>query len=86
MTCSLYILKCFKKDGTFKYYKGISKHPKKRLEQHKKGSNKRAFTKQFKGNIELVYVEQFKTRSEARRREIEVKKFDQNQIKELISN
>ena len=64
----LYILKSIKDKG---YYIGITDNHKKRLEEHNKGK-----TKSLKNRIpfELKYKEEYNTKTEARKREILLKK------------
>ena len=64
----LYILKSIKDKG---YYIGITDNLKKRLEEHNKGK-----TKSLKNRIpfELKYKEEYNTKTEARKREILLKK------------
>lgn len=77
-----YILKCYKPNHKFIFYKGITNDIKRRFCEHRTGRG--GFTKQFKGNVEIVYAEKFNSRSEARQREIEVKGFSRKQIFELL--
>lgn len=81
-----YILKCFHKDGSYEFYKGHTNDLTRRMNEHKSGSVKKAFTKRFNGNFELVYTEKYKTRSEAYRRELEVKKYSPQHLEFLITN
>lgn len=76
-----YILKCYY-SNKFKYYKGITNNLIRRVKEHKSG--KTGYTKRFKGNVELVYFEIYTTRSQARQREIKVKKMSKNKIIDLI--
>ena len=76
-----YILKC-KLHGRIKYYKGITNNLERRMMEHIKGIG--GYTKIFNGNIELIYFESFRTRKEARRREIKLKKLTKKKIKELV--
>ena len=64
----LYILKC--NDGSF--YTGISANVIERLRRHNHG--KGAKHTRVRRPVELVYCEQFKTKSTARCREVEIKK------------
>lgn len=76
-----YILKC-KLHGRIKYYKGITNNLKRRLLEHINGNG--GYTKIFNGNIELIHFESFRSRKEARGRELELKKFSKEKIRELI--
>lgn len=76
----LYIAEC--SDGT--YYTGISHNLNTRLDQHNRGVGA-VYTAEH-GPIDLVYFELHSNRSEAFKRELEVKKLTHSQKKELIDN
>jgi putative endonuclease len=72
----LYILRC--KDGSL--YTGITTDLKKRLKRHNEGKASR-YTR-VKNPVKLVYKEENHTESQARKREIEIKKLSrQNKLK-----
>lgn len=75
----VYILKC--SDGSF--YTGITNNIKKRLEMHISGNG----SKYLRGRlpIKLIYKESFANRSQASKREIEIKKLNKKE-KQLIIN
>ena len=67
MTCFLYIALC--KDGSF--YTGITSDPKKREFQH---NNRIKSSRQLsKLPLKIIYIEIFKSRKEAAKREKEIK-------------
>jgi putative endonuclease len=49
-------------------------------------SKRPSYTKQFHGNIKFAYLETFKTRAEAMKREGEIKDFSRDKKVELIYN
>ena len=73
----VYILRCG--DGT--YYTGITNDMERRLEAHKSG--KGAKYTRGRSPLEVVYTELQKTRSQASRREAEIKSFPRSD-KELL--
>ena len=75
----VYILKC--SDGSF--YTGITNNLKKRLETHISGNG----SKYLRGRlpIKLIYKESLANRSQASKREIEIKKLNKKE-KQLIIN
>ena len=75
----VYILKC--RDGSF--YTGITNNLKKRLEIHISGNG----SKYLRGRlpIKLIYKESLLNRSQASKREIEIKKLNKKE-KQLIIN
>ena len=78
----VYILKC--SDKTF--YTGVCVDLEKRILQHngeKKGGAK--YT-EFKRPVELVYFEKKIGRSEAQKREVEIKKMTKIQKEEMVKN
>jgi putative endonuclease len=69
---------------TGRFYTGISTDPSMRLERHNRGKGARFATHQ--GPFSLVYISlPFKDKSEARKREIQVKNWSQTKKKRLIS-
>ncbi len=74
-----YILEC--RDKTL--YVGSTNDLPKRLHQHNNSKSGAHYTK-IRRPVELKYKEEFKTLSEALRREIEIKKWDRNKKIELI--
>ena len=75
----LYILEC--QDGSL--YTGISTNPERRLKEHICGKHGAKYTKAHKP-VKIVYTEIFKNRSEASKREYEVKQLSHNQKLQLI--
>src|SRR5664279_2817147 len=75
-----YILECA--DGTF--YTGWTTDPQRRLNTHNRGAGAR-YTRARRPGV-LVYVEKQTDRSEAMRRELQIKKLDRNHKKVLIEN
>ncbi len=65
----VYVLKC--EDGSF--YTGATNNLEKRLEEHKKGNGGR-YTRSHKV-VKIIYSEEFLTKSQALKREIEIKKW-----------
>jgi putative endonuclease len=63
------------------FYKGYSYRPFDRLEEH--NDNKSSYTK-GKGPWELVYLEEFKNKADALKREKQLKRANRNYIKWLI--
>jgi len=76
----VYILLC--KDGT--YYTGYAKNLEHRIEQHKKSQGAR-YTRTRKLE-KIVYIEEFNTRSEAMKREREIKSLSHREKRQLISS
>ena len=74
----VYILKCC--DGTL--YCGYTNDVEKRFETHQSGKG----AKYTRGRLplELVYTEEFETKSEAMKRECEIKKMSREKKMELI--
>ena len=58
-----------------KLYIGQTKNLKERLEMHKKGEFKKSYTKRFNGDWELIHVEKVPTRTDALRREKQLKSY-----------
>jgi putative endonuclease len=73
----VYILLC--KDGS--YYTGHAKDAEKRFEMHKKGRGAR-YTRMHEPE-KLVYLEQFKSRGEAMRRERQIKRLSHDKKQQL---
>jgi len=68
-----------------RYYIGLSTDPEKRLKDHKRGKSKRHFVHNQKGNWIIKYQEEFNTRGEAYKRELEIKsKKSRKYIEDLI--
>lgn len=80
MSYYVYILLC--KDGS--YYTGHAKNVKHRVEQHKKGQGAR-YTRMHKP-AKIVYVEEFNSRSDAMKREREIKSFSHTKKQRLIDS
>ncbi len=76
----VYILLC--KDGSF--YTGYAKDMKRRVEQHKKGQGAR-YTRIHEPE-KTVYVEEFDSRSEAMKREQEIKSLNHSEKQRLINS
>lgn len=74
----VYILLC--KDGS--YYTGHAKNVKHRIEQHKKGQGAR-YTRMHEP-AKIVYVEEFNSRSDAMKREREIKSFSHSKKQRLV--
>jgi putative endonuclease len=66
-------------DGTF--YKGFSENPMRRLDEHNRGDAKYTSTKT---PWKLVYVEECATKSDALKREKNIKKSDRKRLLEMI--
>ncbi|PHK48879.1 GIY-YIG nuclease family protein [Staphylococcus edaphicus] len=75
----IYIVKC--KDGSL--YTGYAKDIEKRITKHNKGQGAK-YTK-IRRPVQLVYQEMFDTKSEALKREYEIKRFSRQKKLELIS-
>jgi putative endonuclease len=76
----VYILLC--KDGS--YYTGHAKNVKHRIEQHRKGQGAR-YTRMHKP-AKIVYVEEFNSRSDAMKREREIKSFSHSKKQRLVDS
>jgi putative endonuclease len=79
MSYYVYILLC--EDGS--YYTGHTKDVKRRVERHRRGRGAR-YTKKHQPE-RVVYVEEFKSRSEAMKRELEIKSLDHSQKQKLTN-
>ena len=75
----VYILLC--KDGS--YYTGYAEDVKRRVERHKKGQGAR-YTRMHEPE-KIVYVEEFDSRSEAMKREREIKSLSHNKKQRLVN-
>jgi predicted GIY-YIG superfamily endonuclease len=76
----VYILHC--SDGSL--YTGVTTNVERRLHCHNKGRGSK-YTRSRRP-VELVYVENFTTKTEALRREIEIKDFSIDNKKQLIKH
>lgn len=86
----VYMLKCYKnkkalqqKSGDFIYYTDMTKNPAKRLEEHLEKQD--IYTKRFKGNIEVGYVELYKDLVAAQKRKDQLKKLRREEKKSLAN-
>ncbi|MCE5003637.1 GIY-YIG nuclease family protein [Staphylococcus pseudoxylosus] len=75
----IYIVKC--KDGSL--YTGYAKDVTQRIAKHNNGQGAK-YTK-IRRPVQLVYQEMFDTKSEALKREYEIKRYTRQQKLELIS-
>ena len=80
----VYILELKSLQNKDSFYIGYTQDLTKRITQHKEGKGAR-YTK-GKKSIKLAYTETYKTRSEAMRREIELKKLKRKEKIELVKN
>jgi putative endonuclease len=78
MTYFVYLLEC--SDRSF--YCGYTSDLNKRIETHQKGKGGK-YTRTHLP-VKLIYSEEFKTRSEAMKREVEIKKFSRKQKEALV--
>lgn len=81
MPYTVYILKC--SDRTF--YCGITNDIEKRIDAHNTSSFGAKYTR-GRRPVELVYSEESKNKSEALKREIEIKKLTRSEKLKLIKN
>ncbi|MBY8982635.1 MAG: hypothetical protein KGD57_06785 [Candidatus Lokiarchaeota archaeon] len=86
----VYMLKCYKsrkalqeKSDDFIYYTDITKDPVHRLEEHIKKQD--IYTKRFKGNVEVSYIELYNDLITAQRRKEQLKKFRRIEKESLIT-
>jgi putative endonuclease len=79
MEYSVYILEC--RDGSL--YTGIARDLKDRLEMHSRGRGSRYVRSRLP--FRLVYSEQLASRSEALKRELEIKSMDRSEKKMLVN-
>lgn len=75
----IYILKCA--DDTL--YTGYAKDPYRRLEEHNNSTKGAKYTRSRRP-CELVYIEEFETRSDATKREAAIKKLSKKEKLDLI--
>jgi len=80
MPYHVYILLC--SDGS--YYTGYARDVKLRVERHKKGQGAR-YTKMHEP-LKIVYVEEFDSRSEAMKREREIKSLSHSRKQQLTKS
>jgi putative endonuclease len=80
----VYILETISKKNKKWYYTGYTNNLQRRIEEHKNG--KGAKFCRGKKAIKLKYFETFRERSEAMRRESEIKSFSKKEKRELIKN
>ncbi len=66
-------------------YTGQTNNLEKRLKEHKSAKNGAKYMKYF-DNFELVYTEEYETRSDAMKREAELKKLTKTQKEMVIKN
>ena len=76
----VYIVKC--KDDSL--YTGISNSVEERVKKHNLGKGSKSIVKSIRP-VELVYVERFENRSEASKRESEIKKLSRKDKKQLVN-
>ncbi len=76
----VYILKCG--DGSF--YCGYTNDVEKRFEKHKSGSGAKYTRSRLP--LEIVYIEEFETKSDALKRECEIKKMKRHKKEELVKS
>lgn len=79
MTYYVYILKC--SDQTL--YTGITTNPKRRVDEHNNSNKLGAKYTRTRRPVKIVYIKKYKTRSEAAKEEIQMKKLSRKQ-KELL--
>ena len=75
----VYIIEC--EDGSL--YTGTSPNPKEKFERHKAGAGGR-YTRSHKP-VKLVYTEQFEAKSEALKREIQIKSWRRKEKLSLVN-
>ncbi|MCK4635402.1 MAG: GIY-YIG nuclease family protein [Candidatus Moranbacteria bacterium] len=81
MTYYVYILKC--SDQTL--YTGITTDPKRRIHEHNNSNKLGAKYTRPRRPVKLVYTKKYKTRSEATKEEIRIKKLSRESKKLLIT-
>jgi putative endonuclease len=82
----VYMLKCFYARGgerRFNLYTGSTNDVAARLKRHKEGSGAK-YTRRYGGDLELAYVEECAGRSEALRREAEIKSLSREKKEALV--
>lgn len=62
-------------------YVGISANPQQRLREH---NNKRGSVATYQGTYEIVFIEEYKSLAQARKREIQIKKWRRDKKEFLI--
>lgn len=77
----VYIIECFDKKGKITYYTGSTQDLKKRFDLHVSGKGAK-YTRGKK--LKLAYYETLLSNSDARRREIEIKKLPLKEKKTLL--
>jgi len=81
---TVYILKCLNQTSKKRYYIGHTNNLERRVMLHNEGSTP---STKFNRSWKVIYSEEYETRSEAMRRELEIKKFKSGiQFKLLLSN
>jgi putative endonuclease len=80
----VYILETTSKEGITKYYTGYTNNLYKRWSEHRKGVGAKFC--RGKKKILLKYFETFMDRTEAMKRELEIKSFSRLKKEELIKN
>lgn len=80
MSWFLYIVEC----ADASYYTGITTDIDRRIDEHNNG--KGAKYTQGRGPVSLVYTENFEDRSQASKREFEIKALTKDQKKKLIQS
>ena len=76
----VYIVRCL--DNSL--YTGIAKNVKKRVDEHNFNNSLGAKYTKSRRPVKLVYFETYNTRSEATRRELQIKKLKKHQKEKLI--
>ncbi len=80
----VYILEVVDKNGKMMYYTGYTNNLYRRWHEHRNGTGAKFC--RGKKHIELKYFESYQNRSEAMRRELEIKSFSRQQKEELIKS
>ncbi len=76
----VYLVECRDKS----YYCGYTSDLKKRIETHNKGTGAKYTSK--RRPVRLIYNEKFETRSDAMKREHQIKKFSRKEKEKLVSD
>lgn len=79
MSFFTYLVEC--SDGTF--YCGYTDDLDKRIQQHNSEKSKTKYTR-VRQPVKLVYSEKFETKSQAMKREAQIKKFSRQQKEKLL--
>ena len=79
----VYILECISSKGKKSFYTGYTKSIEERFKQHSEGKGAR-YTRGKE--LKLLFYQIFRTRSNAMKREREIKKLSKRQKKELINS